>query len=339
MDSTPPVAVSCPYPSRRGWLIAFGVIEILMACGFLLLLVFSAFMFFGPAAARMPPNAMAAGPFSKTTLMAFVSLQYGLMAAVFIAAGIGSIRCKNWARILMIVISILWLVCGLLGTLMMAFLVPVIMRQQPGNVPPGIQHVIIVGMIACMSIFMVLLPATFLFFYTRKSVRATCLGQNVAPAATIVGGGAPSPRLPVPLAILAVWEALSALSVLAILIIPATLVFGVVIRGLPASLIFLAHSLLSAYAAWTIYRQQLIGWTVSLFKIVFWTVSALVTALRRPDMAALFREMGYNDQTLLVYQQFPRLLPMVWVGTAVMMTVVIVFILYARKSFPAEVPE
>jgi hypothetical protein len=338
MDSTPPVAVPSPYPSRRGWLIAFGVIEILMACGFLLMLAFSAFMFLGPAAARMPPNPMATGPFSKTTLMVFVSLQYGLMAAVFIAAGIGSIRCKNWARILMIVISSLWLGCGLLGTLMMAFIFPAIMRQQPGNVPPGIQHVIIVGIIASMSFFMVLLPATFLFFYTRKSVRATCLAQNVTHVATAAGGEALSPRLPVPLAILAVWEALSALAVLAILIMPVTFLFGVVLRGLPASLVFLAQSLLSAYAAWTIFHQQLIGWKVSLFKTVFWTVSMLVSALRHPDMTALFREMGYNDQTLLVYQQFPQIMPVVWVGTTVMMTVVIIFILYARKFFPPDSP-
>ena len=124
MDSTLPVAVPPPYKSRRGWLIAFGVIEILMGCAYLLMILFMAFVFFGPPAARMPPSAMATGPMSPRVLMVFAGLQYGLVAAVFITAGIGSIRCKNWARIMMLVVSGLWLGFGLLGTLMMAFIVP-----------------------------------------------------------------------------------------------------------------------------------------------------------------------------------------------------------------------
>jgi len=169
MDSTPPVAVPSPYQSRRGWLIAFGVIEILMACAFLLMLLFSAFIFLGPAAAKMPQGAMATGPMSPRVLMVLVGLQYGLLAAVFLTAGIGSIRCKNWARILMLVVSGFWLVCGLLGTLIMVFILPAIMRQQPGNIPPGIQHGIMVGMITFMFVLMVLLPATFLFFTLAKA--------------------------------------------------------------------------------------------------------------------------------------------------------------------------
>ena len=41
MDSSLPVAVPPPYKSRRGWLIAFGVVELLMACLFLLVLLLS----------------------------------------------------------------------------------------------------------------------------------------------------------------------------------------------------------------------------------------------------------------------------------------------------------
>src|SRR5208283_5569806 len=164
MDSTLPVAVPPPYKSRRGWLIAFGAIEILMGCAFLLMILFSALVFFGPVAAKMPPGAMSSGPMSRTALIAFAVLQYGLMAAVFITGGIGSIRCKNWARILMLVVSGLWLGIGLLGTLVMAFIMPIIMRQQPGNVPPRIEHVVILGMMIVMAVTGVVLPALFLLF-------------------------------------------------------------------------------------------------------------------------------------------------------------------------------
>jgi hypothetical protein len=338
MDTSPPIAFPSPYPSRRGWLIAFGIIEILMACGFLLVLFISVFALLGPGAANMPPGAMSSGPLSRTAIMALVGLQYLVLTAVFLAAGIGSIRCRNWARILMLVTSGLWLGLGLLGTLMMAFVLPAVMRSQPGNISQGFQQGIVVGMIASMSVFMVFLPAAFLFFYTRKSVRATCLAQSGVHLGAVSGEGSAARGLPVPLAILVVWEALSAFSVFAILIMPVAFLFGVVLHGMAASFVLLTHSLLSAYAAWTIFRQQLIGWQVSLFKTGFWTISMLVSAARHPDMTSLFRDMGYNDQTLIVYQQFPQFMPVMLVAMTVMMAAIIIFLLYARRFFPDEAP-
>ncbi|MGA2986608.1 MAG: hypothetical protein ABSG32_22635 [Terriglobia bacterium] len=335
MDSTPPVAVLSPYPSRRGWLIAFGVIEILIGCAFVLMILFSAFAFFGLVAAKMPSGAMSSGPISRPALMAFVGLQYGLMAAVFFTGGIGSIRCKNWARILMLVVSGLWLACGLLGTLMMAFIFPAIMKHQPGNIPPGLEHAIVAVMIAVMTVLMVLLPAIFLFFYSRKSVRATCLALVRAQVATPGTAGSPASGLPVPLAILGVWEGLGALSVLATLFIRVAVVFGVVLHGVAAFLVILTYSALSGYAAWAILRQKLIGWQIALFTAGFWTISMVASFVRIPDQLQMLKEIGYSDQALRIYEQFPQFSLIIRVGTAVMMTALLVFLLYTRKYFPA----
>jgi hypothetical protein len=338
MDSTLPVAVPPAYPSRRGWLIAFGVIEILMGCAFLLMIVLSAFAFLGPAAAKMPPNAMAPGPMSPLVIMVLVGLQYGLLAAVFMTAGIGSIRCKNWARILMLVVSGFWLACGLLATLMMVFMLPAIMRQQPVHVAPGIQDAIVVGMIAFMAVLMVLLPAIFLFFYSRKSVRATCLAQKAAQVAASTEGGVAAPGLPVPLIILGVWQGLGVFSMLAIMFFRVTFVFGVILHGAAAILVLLTYSVLSGYAAWAIFRQKLIGWKIALFFAGFGAINMLVTYIRQPDMLQLYREMGFNDQALRIYEQFPQFLPAVWVGTIVGITAFLIFLLYTRKFFPTEKP-
>ena len=331
MVLTSPVAGPPPFKSRRGWLIVFGVVEILMGCTFLLILALSAFVFLGPAAARMPSSGIPRG-----AILAFVGIEYLVLAGIFFTGGIGSLRCKNWARIFMLVVSGLWLGFGILTLLMMVFLFPIIMRQQPGNVPPGIQHGIIVVMIAVMSFLMVLLPAAFLFFYSRKSVKATCLAQKAAQAPTLAEGGSPAAGFPVPLAILGAWEAFSAFSVLAVLFVRVTIVFGVVVHGAGAALILLTCSVLSGYAAWAIFRQRLIGWQIALFMAGFWTVSMVVTLLRHPDVPQLFREVGYNEQTLHIYEQLPQLLPVIWVGTIVMMTALLVFILYTRKYFPTE---
>jgi len=270
MDASLPGAVPVPCKSRRGWLIAFGVIEILLGCGFLLMIALSAFVFLGPAVSKMPANSMPAGPFSRLAIMAMVGLQYGALAVVFFAGGIGSIRCKNWARILMLVVSGLWIAFGLIATLGMAFMFPMIMRQQPSKISCEQQHAMIVGMITFMAVLGVLVPAVFLFFYTRKGVKATCLalkGTEVMARGTAQEFSPPG--LPIPLGIMGAWEALSALAVLATLFVRVTFMFGVVLHGATAVLVLLTYSILSGVAAWFIFRQKVIGWRITFSRLCF----------------------------------------------------------------------
>jgi hypothetical protein len=112
--------------------------------------------------------------------------------------------------------------------------------------------------------------------------------------------------------------------------------FGVVLHGAAAFLVLLTFSILSGYAACAIFRQKLIGWEIALFIAGFGTISMLVSYLRRPDLLQPIQEIGYADQTLRIYEQFPHFLSLIWVGTIVMMTVFLVFLLYTRKFFPTE---
>ncbi len=333
MDASLPVALPVHYESRRGWLIAFGVIEILMGCAFLLMLLSMAIYFLEPTAGGMPPGASSAGPFSQRSILVLALLEYGLAAVVFISGGIGSIQCRNWARVMMLVVSGLWLAVGIIFTFIMAFIFPITLRLQPGDVDPGVQHAIIAGAIAVAVVLGVALPAVFLFFYSRPSVKATCLSPKGAPVAMPVGA---APGFPVPLAILLVWEALSAFAVFAMLIIPAAIMFGFVVRGFAVGLVFLAHSILSGYAAWTIYRRKILGWYISLFKAAFWTISMMVTYALHPDLLPLYQQMDLNAHTLNLYEQAPQLLKITWVGMIGVVTLLLVFVLYARRFFPAE---
>ena len=331
MDSTLPVAVQPSYKSRRGWLIAFGILEILIGGAFLLVLAFSAFLFLGHAGANLPPN-----PMSPHVLMVFVAVEYLALAAIFIAGGIGSIRSKNWARIYMLVVSGFWLVIGILTTLGMAFLVPAILRQQPRTVPPGNQHAILAVMIAVMTFLMVLLPTLFLFFYSRPSVKATCLAQKSTPTAPPVEGVSPPAALPIPLAILGAWQALGALSVIAVIFMRVAVLFGVVLRGAPAVLVLLGFSVLSGYTAWSIFHQRLLGWKIAMFMGGFWTASMLVTYLRHTDLLRIYREMGMEDQMLQLYERSPGFLTGIWVMMIVGISAFLAFLLYTRKYFPSE---
>jgi hypothetical protein len=332
MASTSPIAVPSPYKSQRGWLIAFGVIEILIGCVFLLMILFSGIVFLGHMGTMMPPS-----PISPLAMMVFAGLQYGLMAAVFLTGGIGSIRCKNWARILMLVVSGLWLGFGLLTTLVMGFIFPTAMSQQPGNISPAIEHVIMAVIIAFAAFLGIILPAIFLFFYTHKSVRATCLAAKGAQPATHVSGGISAPALPIPLIILGVLQAIGSVTFLVfVFVMPGIIMFGAFLRGTAAVAVFLTYGVLSGYSAWMVFRQKVIGWQIAMVTPSLGLISTVITYFRRPGMLQLFREAGFNSQALRIYEQFPQMLLFIQVGKMVIAIVMIAFIVYTKRFFPKD---
>jgi hypothetical protein len=310
---------------------AFGIVEILIGCAFLLMILFSAIAFFGPAAAKI-----AAGPISPLGFMVFVGLENGVVAAVFFTGGIGSIRCRNWARILMLVASGLWLGLGLIVTLFMAVMGPLIMRQAPGDIPPGVQRAIMVGLIVFTAALGILLPATFLFFYSRKSVKATCLATQAESGAAAPLQGTIAPGLPVPLAVLCALQALGAVSFLALLFMRTTYLFGVVLHGATAVLVTLPFSALNAYSAWATFRRKLIGWQITLFLVGVGAVSTLISYLHDPTMLKTLREMGDSEASLHLYEQMPNFALFMRVIMFVSLTAWLIFLLYTRKYFRAE---
>jgi hypothetical protein len=53
-------------------------------------------------------------------------------------------------------------------------------------------------------------------------------------------------------------------------------------------------------------------------------------------MMQMFKEIGYDARSLRIFEQTLQIMPAVWVATIVMMTVFLVFLLYARQFFPTE---
>jgi len=320
-----PATPTTPYPDRRGWLIAFGVIEILIAVFSLLVLVLEVFAVLSLHPESLPQQ----GSISPTAAMVIGAVFYGVIAALFLTVGVGSIRCENWARITMLVVSGLWLGFGILGTLMISLMLPTILRQQPGIALES-RHLVVTVMFGVMGFFMILLPAVFLIFYSRKSVKATCLKAEHGPAPA--GTEVPRAKTPVAVVVLAVWLGLGALAVVAYPIARATVVFGRVLHGPPALGVLLASSVLSGYAAWSIYRRRFVGWALALFIVVFGSAS-WVTTIARHSLLDLNREMGLNEQQMRIYQQFPLMLTIMETVSLVVLVGLLVFILYCKKYF------
>jgi hypothetical protein len=131
-DGVVPV-VPPPYKNRRGWLVAFGIFEILIGCVMVGMIALSVFALRMASAAPAAPPPTVPGVPPPAVVMAIIAVFYGLLAVLFVTVGIGSVQAKRWARMAMLVISWCWLAMGVMGMAMMALIMPAILqnaRQQ-----------------------------------------------------------------------------------------------------------------------------------------------------------------------------------------------------------------
>ena len=310
--TAPPIA---PHKNRRAWLIFYGVVEILIACVCLLMVL-------GTLLVTQPT--VAGSPVSPTALKVLNTVLYGGIAVVFLVIGVGSIRCRNWARLAMIGVSSLWLTTGLISAVFSFVLFPVIRQQS--KLPPELEGTVIAVMAAVMGIGFLLMPPVFLIFYSLKSVKATC------QAGTVPSTGSSSPGS-VPVIALAILEGLGGLVIVSFVWVRVTVVFGVVLHGLPAFLLLLAHTIASGFTVWLILRRRFAGWMLALVKTIFWTVSTVMTFAGR-DLIQLSREMDLDPKQLQTLQQFPQVQSLTWIMTVVSMGATLIFIWSTRKFFP-----
>ncbi len=160
LTAQPPV----PFKNRRGWLIAFGVIQVLIACCCLVIVacVVSDFI------TLMLPNRPVGAPEpSPIDLVCF--LIGGGLTVLFLILGVGSIKCKSWAPLASRIVSGLWLFTGVVVSLVLLLAGAMIVEPQDHFQPEKLHLVTLVAVLV-----MVIVPATLLVFYSVKSVRATC---------------------------------------------------------------------------------------------------------------------------------------------------------------------
>jgi hypothetical protein len=248
-------------PDRRTSLGVFGVMQALvgLACWGMAALV---------SVVPQPEGAPQAG--RGTGLAAFA-----LIGAAFLAAGIGSVLRKQWARLLSLVLNGLWLFSGVCGAATILLVVP---RTNPSAASPAM----LAGIATVFAFTMVLPPLVLLFFYSRKSVRASCTGGV--------------PGQPTAVLILAGWFLLGACgSVPGLFGPPVVVLFGWFLRGVPALLFGGGMACLMIFTGWSIYRRRRIGWTIGIGLVCFWLAGGAVT-FARTNLSQMFREMGIAAQ-------------------------------------------
>ena len=133
--------------------------------------------------------------------------------------------------------------------------------------PPQALVVIQIITGAVMACIYILLPALFLLFYHRESVRATCQRRDPQIRWT--------DRCPMPVLALSILHALSAALCMPSMavygwVMPA---FGVILSGAAGAAVILSLTLAMAYLAWGTYRLQMAAWWGTLLLCIVGTLN------------------------------------------------------------------
>lgn len=281
-------AMSAPVmKDRRTGLVVFGILELLLAglclmeVGFMgLVLVFRDAL---PQASR---SQFTAGMILPTMLF------YLALGISFVLLGVGSIRCRRWARSLVHILSAGWLAIGVPVTLFLAFTMPRIMAAvpaQPGMGTDARRGVIFVATAAVTVLFgllFVVIPGALFLFYRSPHVKATCEARDPHLRWTDT---CPAPVLG--LALL-----LGTTGVYGLLTVPTYRtfpLFGIPVEGFPAqamlALLFGNSIVLGRF----IYRMRAWAFWTSVVLSALWVLSGLLS-FQRLGLEGLMKLSGQS---------------------------------------------
>jgi MFS family permease len=319
--TTPPVdyyppATSPQYPDRRPWLIAFGVLQLLIALAALGMI---GLMFLSMLLANRVPN-QPAMPW-RILLQAVVT--YGIACVFFVVMGIGSIQARRWARSLMLAISWLWLIGGALGTLIYAFVLPKTLSHA-GQMPHAVVIAVVVVMLLFFSLILVALPLAMLIFYRLPSVKATCDRRDPVTRWTDC--------IPIPVLVLFVMLATGTASYFVMAFtMPMVAVFGKFVMGWAARFLCLLLCAWWAYLAWGTYRLRLSSWWATILSLSIISLSSAITFMKG-DATKMYASMGMPSAQSALSAQLLRspVFVLLMVGSCL---VFIAFLLFLRKYF------
>jgi MFS family permease len=310
------------FKDRRTGLIVFGILEIL--CGTFCLLVIPLMI-----AGQTMAGRMGGGP-PQFRMVVPAILVYGLMAAIFLTLGIGSIRARRWARAFSLILGWSWLLMGALGFVVYAFILPkIIFKGAAGapNLPEPAKLIIIFIAMAVIGLVFVVLPLALVLFYRSKHVLATCEARDRMIRWT--------DRCPLPVLALSSWLGLGGVCLLLMPLVYRGVApfFGVLISGVAGGAYYIVIAAVFLYLSRAVYQLKPAAWWLVLGFLVVSGVSNLLT-FSHVDLIEMYRRMGYPEAHIRQLQQYNFLQNnYMLVCSALGFVPLLGYLLYVRKFF------
>jgi hypothetical protein len=271
---------SAPPGVRPGWILFFGILEILIAglCALMAAGMMALALFGG--------GALKAAGTGGAPAMVFPTLFYGAIALLLLLGGAGTLARRRWARILMMVVASFWLIFGLLGGATILAMIPVILSETAKGgrtLPAGVSAAVWLLVGGGTLFFGVFLPGSLLLFYTRRNVKAAFEARD--PEESSAG------KLPLPVAILAVWIGIGAVASVCSAPYRIVVLFGFVFSGPVAVIIVLVGAAIQGFFVWRIGRREAPIWWAILLYYSLQGISATVSVMGG-SMDEVFRRIG-----------------------------------------------
>ncbi len=319
----PATAPDAPgFKDRALGLVLFGVVEILIGLSCALLIPLTLVV----AAATRALGGPGASPDVRSMVPGLV--MYGGMAIAFVWLGVGSIRCRRWARELILVASWLWLVTGVVAMLVSWWLLPSMLGglAAASDLPGEGLAAVMVATTVLLGLVYVALPGAFVLFYRSPHVAATCRMRDPGPSWV---DDCPPHILSLTL--------LFGLGALSALLTPAydflLPVFGVVLTGAAGAVGWALVLALLVVLTWGTVRRDPRAWWLALAASLVGAVATTVSAAEVPFADLLARLDLPADQTALIEQMWsPGPLALV-VGSLLTWVSFIAYLAYVRRFF------
>ena len=335
-----------PIPhDRRTGLIVFGIFALviggLAACSAiftpLMLLMASAMQPGAGAPAAGGGTIMVHGSQPDPRSIPSAVMLYVVVAAAFIAGGVGSIRTRRWARPLMLSVGWTWLLVGVFGMVILAALLPSMQEMMapsagagpgPPAMPAGFTSALMWITGAISFVMYIVLPGIFLFFYSSRHVRATLEHYDPAPGW--------ADRAPVSVFTLAVALAVSGLFTLAMVTYGMFPLFGTMLTGPAAMGATVATAGVFLLAAYLVYRLRMSGWWLTMLISVVLPL-AMIVSMQRLGIIAMYEHMGLPPEQIEAVRDNDLIRgPLIPIATAVMGVFGVVYLFAVRKFFVAS---
>ena len=229
--------------------------------------------------------------------------QYLAVAILLIILGIGSIQARRWAYALSLILSYVWLIGGILGTIVITAVLPVTIKvamhqAAGGEEPPAVfMAVLLTIAIVFLAIFLIVLPTIFLTFFRKKDVWETCRRKDPVERWT--------ERAPLPvLAASLFFFASACMSILSILGARLFPFFGTYLAGIPAAIALVLVAAADFYLAVAFFKIQSAGWYAALVIRALMIVSMAITIFLN-DLMSIYVKLGMSSEQLRMMNSSP----------------------------------
>ncbi len=253
------------------------------------------------------------------------------LSAWFIVVGLGSIKARRWARVLVLVGSWVTIFFGTMALALLLYILPGVydMVADLEVLSASASMGVISFSIVVLFVLQLLMPAVAIGFYSLKGVIATCERLNPEPCW--------SDRCPLPLLAMGFISVLGSLSVL----LGATnnyivFLFGHVWVGWKGFGVVLLISAVCGYVGWGAFMRKMHAWWMA-YSMIIITSASMMLSFSEIQMGDIYQAMNYTAEQLAQLENMKLLSPAVLTFvTCVWGIMACIYLVWVRDCFLPE---